>query len=340
MRFPGQRARVPMLCLPARSLTRPRPFPDRNGDISGHTLFLWRNEPTVVIGRCQNPWKECNVQAMQAKGVHLARRSSGGGAVYQDLGNTNFTFLSSTENFDKIRNSGIIIDALSKWGLRATTSGRNDIVVGPDDAPLKISGAAYKLSPPRALHHGTLLIDVDMGALSALLNPNKLKLQSKGVASVAARVTNLKKLDAGITHETLSEAVIAAFCNHYSSGPVTPQALDHSYLQQRDDLRVRGVSLPGGVAIGTGVGRWREVRADWLHNLSCSLARARTRSPCVYAALFAAYGWVGQSKYEEIKDEKWRFGETPEFSHHLEGRFESPSPWVSTRRSILKFSSV
>jgi hypothetical protein len=70
----------------------------------GHTLFLWRNEPTVVIGRCQNPWKECNVQAMQAKGVHLARRTSGGGAVYQDLGNTNFTFLSSTENFDKLRN--------------------------------------------------------------------------------------------------------------------------------------------------------------------------------------------------------------------------------------------
>ena len=173
------------------------------------------------------------------QGVHLARRSSGGGAVYQDLGNTNFTFLSSTDNFDKIRNSGIIIDALGKWGLRATTSGRNDIVVGPDDAPLKVSGAAYKLSPPRALHHGTLLIDVNIGALSSLLNPNKLKLQSKGVSSVAARVTNLKKLDEGITHETLSEEVIAAFCRHYSSVPVTPQTLDHSFLQQQDDLRVR-----------------------------------------------------------------------------------------------------
>ena len=261
----------------------------RSGDISGHTLFLWRNEPTVVIGRCQNPWKECNVQAMQDKGVHLARRSSGGGAVYQDLGNTNFTFLSSTDNFDKLRNSGLIIDALKQWGLTATTSGRNDIVVGPADAPLKISGAAYKLSPPRALHHGTLLIDVDMTALAGLLNPNKLKLQSKGVASVAARVTNLSTLDAAITHETLSAAVIDAFCRHYGSAPVAPTLLDQSFLQQQAALK---------------------------------------------------------ETYEAIRDEKWRFGETPEFSHVLEGRFESPAPWgtidvhINSRKGLILEAKV
>jgi lipoate-protein ligase A len=256
----------------------------RNGDISGHTLFLWRNEPTVVIGRCQNPWKECNLQAMQEKGVHMARRSSGGGAVYQDLGNTNFTFLSSTDNFDKHRNSGIIIEALKKWGLKASTSGRNDIVVGSADEPLKISGAAYKLAPPRALHHGTLLIGVDMTALSSLLNPSKLKLQSKGVASVASRVTNLQTLSKDITHESLSAAVIDAFCQHHRGTDVTVQELDHAFLQEQATLK---------------------------------------------------------ATYDSISDEKWRFGETPEFSHHIEGRFESPSPWgtidvhIDSRKGII-----
>ena len=185
----------------------------RFGDVSVNTLYLWRNEPTIVIGRCQNPWKECNVQAMEDKGVHLARRFSGGGAVYQDLGNTNFTFLSSVDNHDKERNSGIIIRALEKFGLKANASGRNDIEIDGH----KISGAAYKIAPPRALHHGTLLINVDMTALGNLLNPNKLKLQSKGVKSVTARVANLQTLNAAISHEALSDAVVDSFCAHYGA---------------------------------------------------------------------------------------------------------------------------
>jgi lipoate-protein ligase A len=159
---------------------------------------------------------------------------------------------------------------LKEWGLEATTSGRNDIVVGTHEHPLKVSGAAYKLAPPRALHHGTLLIDVDMSALSGLLNPNKLKLASKGVASVSARVTNLKPLHPDINHQTVSKAVIAAFCREYQSEMVTPEILDHSFLQQQDKLN---------------------------------------------------------KTFLDMMDSKWRLGETPEFDHHLEARFESPSPW-------------
>jgi lipoate-protein ligase A len=183
----------------------------RSGDITRPTLFLWRNEPTVVIGRCQNPWKECDISKLRAKGVHLARRFSGGGTVYQDLGNTNFTFLTSLANHDKERNSQIIIKALSSFGLSAETSGRNDLIVGG----FKVSGAAYKLAPPRALHHGTLLINVDMAALAGLLNPNKLKLQSKGIASVASRVKNLKELCPILSHEALCSAIVTSFCNYY-----------------------------------------------------------------------------------------------------------------------------
>ena len=183
----------------------------RSGDITRPTLFLWRNEPTVVIGRCQNPWKECDILKLGQKGVHLARRYSGGGTVYHDLGNTNFTFLTSLANHDKDRNSQIIIRALASLGVSAETSGRNDLIVGG----FKVSGAAYKLAPPRALHHGTLLIDVDMKALAGLLNPNKLKLQSKGIASVASRVKNLKELSSLVSHESLSKAIIESFCSHY-----------------------------------------------------------------------------------------------------------------------------
>ncbi|EKX52523.1 hypothetical protein GUITHDRAFT_101692 [Guillardia theta CCMP2712] len=188
----------------------------RTGDVTCNTMFLWRNEPTIVIGRCQNPWKECNIQKMNDKGVHLTRRYSGGGTVYQDLGNTNFTFLSSTTNFDSKKNSQVIIEALKTFGLTATISGRNDIQVDG----LKISGAAYKLAPPRvmryeedededededleeykALHHGTLMINVDLTALGSLLNPNKLKLQTWSDK---------------ITHESLSLALIDAFCAHH-----------------------------------------------------------------------------------------------------------------------------
>src|SRR3989344_1073175 len=82
-----------------------------------HILFLWRNSPTVVIGRNQNPWAECHLNKMEENKVNLVRRQSGGGAVFQDLGNTNFTFLSSRKNYDKNRNFQIIINALKKFGI-------------------------------------------------------------------------------------------------------------------------------------------------------------------------------------------------------------------------------
>jgi len=132
----------------------------REGDFS-HTLFLWRNAPTIVIGRHQNPYKECLLQKMDEKGITLARRHSGGGAVYQDLGNSIFTFISPQNEFSKEKNSQIIINALATFNIKAEASGRNDILVDG----LKVSGSAYKIQPPRALHHGTLLIDTNLDDL-------------------------------------------------------------------------------------------------------------------------------------------------------------------------------
>ncbi len=182
-------------------------------DSSQHILFLWRNDKTVVIGRNQNPWAECSLKKMEENNINLVRRQSGGGAVFQDLGNTNFTFLSSRSNYDKKRNFQIIINSLKKFGIEAEQSGRNDILVNG----LKISGSAFKENPDRAFHHGTLLINVNLSELANYLTPSQKKLLSKGTTSVRSRVANLSEFDQEISHESLTDAIIDEFFKTYNT---------------------------------------------------------------------------------------------------------------------------
>ena len=203
----------------------------RDMDPETKTLFLWRNDKTVVIGRFQNPWTECNTQKMEENNIKLARRQSGGGAVFHDLGNTNFTFLSDKITFDKSANTKIITDALATFGLKAVPSGRNDIMINTIDGDKKISGSAFKETKDRSFHHGTLLINADLSQLGLYLNPNIKKLQSKGITSVRARVANLQDIVADINHEALCERMIQSFFDYYqSSCPI--EILDHDYLKK------------------------------------------------------------------------------------------------------------
>lgn len=176
-------------------------------------MLLYRNEKTIVIGRNQNPWKECYVERMQRDGVQLCRRKSGGGAVYQDLGNSVFGFLTSnpsTVDFKKANNS-ILLRALSLLNVHAEVSGRNDLTLNNR----KISGSAYKIhsrgNQLLSLHHGTMLFSVDKDGLQKYLNPNKAKLLSKGVQSVAARVVNINEMHPELNHEKWCEAMTQAF---------------------------------------------------------------------------------------------------------------------------------
>ncbi len=196
-----------------------------------HTLFLWRNSETVVIGRAQNPWVECKTDKMEEDRVFLARRQSGGGAVFHDLGNTNFTFLSPKEGYDQAANFTIIINALKSLGIDATLSGRNDMQVGDK----KISGSAFKHAVDRSFHHGTLLVNADMQKLGDYLNPHPLKLQAKGIKSVRARVANLIEFNETINHEILSQAIIEAFCEYYGQ-TVEVEELDEASLAQQPTL--------------------------------------------------------------------------------------------------------
>jgi lipoate-protein ligase A len=166
---------------------------------------------------------------MEQEGVHLARRQSGGGAVYQDLGNTNFTIVGGADAFNKDFNYGILTDALARaFNLNTRVSGRNDLVlVDASGDEHKISGSAYKLTTTRSFHHGTMLLNVNLGALGSLLSPSRAKLISKGVKSAQARVKNLSEV-VDIDHESFCHAVEDAFCRAHGVDPenVQPQMLN------------------------------------------------------------------------------------------------------------------
>ncbi len=150
-------------------------------------LFLWQNAHTVVIGKNQNPWRECNVEQIKADNAFLARRMSGGGAVYHDMGNLNFTFIARDGLFDVGRQTDVILLACRLMGINAGKTGRNDLTV----ENRKFSGHAYYSSNGFNYHHGTIMMNVSGDALLKYLNVSESKLQSKGVASVRSRVTNL-----------------------------------------------------------------------------------------------------------------------------------------------------
>lgn len=196
-------------------------------------LYLWQNQRTVVIGRNQHAANECRVQALEADGGQLVRRLSGGGAVYHDLGNLNFTFLTARRDYDVEKQTETILQAVRALGIPAEKNGRNDLTVQGG----KFSGHAYYRSGEQCYHHGTLMVSVDLSPLERYLNVSPLKLQGKGVASVRARVVNLQAFHPGLTMEELRQALIAAFAQVYGL-PV--QALTE------DDLD--GEALAQGIA--------------------------------------------------------------------------------------------
>ena len=152
---------------------------------------------------------------MEEDGIKLARRSSGGGAVCHDLGNTCFTFMAGKPEYDKSVSTQIVLDALSSLGLKASASGRNDLVVETTDGVRKVSGSAYRETKDRGFHHGTLLLNADLSRLADYLNPDVKKLQAKGITSVRSRVANLVELLPSVDHQVISQAVTQAFFDYF-----------------------------------------------------------------------------------------------------------------------------
>lgn len=192
-------------------------------------LYLWQNQNTVVIGKNQNAWKECRTTLLEQEGGHLARRLSGGGAVFHDLGNLNFTFLVPQADYDLDRQLTVIQEAVRSLGIQAERSGRNDVLA----EGRKFSGNAFYKNGIQAYHHGTLLVDVDTQRMSRYLNPSKAKLQSKGVDSVRSRVVNLRELNPDITIPGLKAALAEAFSRVYGLplAQIAPETLDAGAIE-------------------------------------------------------------------------------------------------------------
>ena len=194
-------------------------------------FLLWQNAPSIIVGRFQNTAQEVNRPFVEERGIHVVRRISGGGAVYHDLGNVNYSFIVPNDEgtpFDFARHARPVIDALAKLGVEAESGGRNDLLIDGR----KFSGSAQHMDRRRLLHHGTLLFDSDLSILEQALSVDEEKFTSKGFKSVRSRVTNiLPMLTEPISVEEFIDALRGAL-----SGTET-YSLDEAQLSEIHRLR-------------------------------------------------------------------------------------------------------
>lgn len=248
-------------------------------------LFLWQNNKNIVMGKYQNPWKECNISQMKQDKIQLARRKTGGGAVYQDLGNLCYSFFlpnnSVIPDFKKINNE-IMSNMFIDLNIEAEFSGRNDIQV----LGRKISGNAFRMIPETkmrkglSLHHGTILLDVDLNNLTNYLNVNKLKLISKGVDSVRSRVVNLKELYSYLTIDVMFDSLKKNFIEYYKNS------------SNKNEIQVVSNLMPDIHNKNNEINEDDIVKKDML-----------------------------EKEFNMLTSWDWLYGNTPEFSNSLEHKF-------------------
>ena len=189
----------------------------KHAPVSDDLVILWQNAPTVVIGRNQNAAVEINHPFIEERNIQVVRRLSGGGAVYHDLGNLNFTFITSlaTVGHNNFAHFTLpIIDALGALGVQAEFTGRNDLTIEGQ----KFSGNAQYIHRDRLLHHGTLLFDTDMAVLAQALAGSDAKSAKPAVASVRSRVTTIRQhLPPAITLAEFEAALLNAIFSRYGA---------------------------------------------------------------------------------------------------------------------------
>lgn len=213
--------------------------------VAGDTpiLLLWQNKPSVIIGKFQNTIEEINYDYIREQGINVVRRNTGGGAVYHDLGNLNYSFIIPDVNtkVDFKTFTIPVVKALNSYGVPAEQTGRNDILVDGR----KFSGNAQQFSGGKLLHHGTIMFDVDMEPVQKALNVKEGKFKSKATKSVKSRVTNLKPYfdkaaseghaeAAGLDVDGFKELLLSWFAREYD---LTEMKLSDDQLSAIEKLR-------------------------------------------------------------------------------------------------------
>ena len=194
------------------------------------TMYLWKNRQTVVIGLNQNPYNECNVDKLIAEGGFLARRKTGGGAVFHDLGNINFSFIADKDHYNVTKQLNVIQTALQHYGLSTEISGRNDLTF----EGRKFSGNAFSKGKFQNLHHGTILIKTDVDKIQQYLTVKPAKLAKHGVQSVASRIINLSEV-ADITSDNIIRHLTDAFQQVYQG---ECQVIDFDNIIQKEETQI------------------------------------------------------------------------------------------------------
>ncbi|CAE6411295.1 unnamed protein product [Rhizoctonia solani] len=276
----------------------------RNTDPTLPILFMYRNKESVIIGRNQNPWKEINQTSLRESGIEFVRRKSGGGTVYHDLGNTNYSVMVPRETFTRDANAQLVASALNSQdiGIPAYVNERHDIVVHGKKMSIicilglmlralpertrYVSGSAYKIINKRAYHHGTMLINAQLDRLGNLLRNTKTSLHTKGVESVRSPVANLASFSPIITHDLFVECVTQAFREKY-------------YPDDHWDDEV--------------------VQVD-----------PESRSEIV------------DKGAEELRSWDWRFGQTPEFTHEMHKSFPwgDVNVFLTSKRGLITYCQI
>jgi lipoate---protein ligase len=198
-------------------------------NFSEDCFMLWRNAPSIIVGKHQNTLAEINIDYVKDNNIKVVRRLSGGGAVFHDLGNLNFTFIVSGEDGNLVdfrKFTKPILEVLQKLGVEARFEGRNDLTING----LKFSGNAEHVYHKRTLHHGTLLFSAIMSDLAQALKVNPLKFTDKAVKSVRSRVTNISEhLKHPMDVEAFSHMIMDHIKENYGG--------DRVYAYSEDDIR-------------------------------------------------------------------------------------------------------
>lgn len=201
----------------------------------GAVLFLWRCDPTVVIGKNQNPWRECNLPVLAKSGVRLARRVSGGGAVYHDPGNLNYAWFGRRVEYSQVGVYDTVMGVLWDEGIRAERMGKSSL--GVDGR--KVSGTAFCYRRDAVLHHGTLLVDADLPVLRSCLEGGEAGISTHAVASEPAPVVNLSTVQPGLTIDRVASALATGFAGSTSGSRSAPTWRDLA----DDELSARAEAL-------------------------------------------------------------------------------------------------
>ena len=213
-------------------------FNDKNFDV---IVYLWQNKDTIVIGNNQSSFLECNIPSCRRDSVKIVRRMTGGGAVFHDLGNLNFTFIFNLSQHRIEEFLDIIIASLHNLGIDGIQSQRNDLVIDNK----KFSGHAYYCEDDRFLFHGTLLINSDLSRLGKYLTPSITKLKNKGINSVRKRVINLSE----IVNISIPEVMKEIYSETKKRFPeIHEEAYDNSFhcnlSEKYDDLKLLETQNP------------------------------------------------------------------------------------------------